>query len=139
MTTAAPTAPWSTASTLIAGGAGPTPGSPAGTLRVDARVVRKLAAQAAREVDGVSLASIGPVGRALHYPVPVGTPAEQLAVELDLTVGIDYPRPVRLVAEGVAAHVGRRVEELTGRPVGRLSVHVANLGTGPAGGPARVR
>ena len=99
-----------------------------GHLRVDPRVVRKLAEQAANEVDGVSQASVGPIGRAIHHPVPASTPIDQLGVDVDLAVSIDYPLAVRVVAERLAAHVTRRVEELAGRPVRRLNVHVENLG-----------
>ncbi len=98
-----------------------------GSLRVDPRVVRKLAAQAAREVDGVSSASIGPIGRAIHHPVPANTPPGQLAIDLDATVTIDYPRSLPVVVERLAAHIARRVEELAGRPVRRLDVHVEHL------------
>jgi len=110
-----------------------------GTLRVDPRVIRKLAAQAAREVDGVSRASIGPIGRAIHHPVPASTPADQLAIHLEVTVNVDYPTPVRAVVERLAGHVSRRVEELAGRPVGRLGVHVEDLGEFPRPERPRVR
>jgi uncharacterized alkaline shock family protein YloU len=68
------------------------------------------------------------VGRALHRPVPASTPADQLAIDLDLTVGIRYPMSVRVVADQLAAHVARRVEQLTGRPTGRVRVTVQRLG-----------
>ena len=110
-----------------------------GTLRVDPRVVRKLAARAADEVDGVSHTSVGPIGRALHHPVPASTPREQLAVDLEITVSVAYPQPVRAVVERMAGHVSRRVEELTGRPVGHLGVHVEHLGASSPSERPRVR
>ncbi len=134
MTATAPTAP-------LAPLADPAPPSPApvgppgyrdgpGHLRIDARVIPKLAAQAANEVDGVSAASAAPIARAIHHPVPVGTPPDQLVLDLDLTVTIAYPRPVRATAEHLASHVARRVEELAGRPVRGLRVHVEHLRPG---------
>ena len=110
-----------------------------GSLRVDPRVVRKLAAAAANEVEGVSQASIGPIGRAIHHPVPASTPPDQLGIDLDVMVSIDYPKPLRKAVERLAAHLSRRVEELAGRPVRRLSVHVEHLGASSAPERPRVR
>jgi len=101
-------------------------------LRIDPRVVQKLASQAANEVDGVNAAAAGPVGRALHRPVPTGMPAGQLGVDLDLAVSVEYPLALRTAMERLAAHVSRRVEQLTGRPVRRVNVTVRHLG-GPTG------
>ncbi len=98
-----------------------------GDLRIDARVVRRLAAWAANEVDGVGGASAGPIGRAIHHPVPASTTISQLSLDLDLTVSIEYPQSVRVTVERLATHVARRVEELTGRPVRDISVHVEHL------------
>jgi len=98
-----------------------------GRLRIDPRVIPKLAAQAANEVDGVTGASVAPVARAVHHPVPASTPPDQLTLDLDLTVTIAYPRPVRATAEHLAGHVARRVEELAGRRVRDLRVHVEHL------------
>lgn len=99
-----------------------------GRLRIDARVVQKLAAQAANEVEGVSRASAGPVARAISRPIPASTPIEQVSVDLDLAVSVRYPLSLPTVVERLAVHVGRRIEELTGRPVGHLSVTVRHLG-----------
>ena len=110
-----------------------------GSLRVDPRVVRKLAAAATNEVEGVSGASIGPIGRAIHHPVPASTPPDQLGIDLEVTVSIDYPRPLRGVVERLAAHLSRRVEELTGRPVRRLGVHGEHLGASSVPERPRVR
>lgn len=98
-----------------------------GHLRIDARVIPKLAAKAAGEVENVSQASAAPIARAIHHPVPVGTPPDQLALDLELTISITYPRPIRATAEHLASHVARRVEELVGRPVRDLRVHVEHL------------
>ncbi len=98
-----------------------------GRLRIDPRVIPKLAAQAANEVDGVTGASVAPVARAVHHPVPASTPPDQLTLDLDLTVTIAYPRPVRATAEHLAGHVAQRVEELAGRRVRDLRVHVEHL------------
>lgn len=133
----APTAP--RADPAATKGAGPDHREGPGSLRVDPRVVRKLAAAAANEVEGVSRGSVGPIGRAIHHPVPASTPADQLGIDLDLTVSVDYPKPLRVVVERLAAHLSRRVEELTGRPVRRLSVHVEHLGASSVTERPRVR
>lgn len=130
MSTAAPpstTAPWSGATDVREDDGSRDKDGP-GHLRIDPRVVQKLAAQAANEVDGVSLASAGPVTRALHRPVPEGSPVDQLEIDLHLAVTIRYPLSLRVVVERLAAHVARRVEQLTGRPVGNVHVSVRSLG-----------
>ena len=104
-----------------------------GRLRIDPRVVQKLAARAANEVDGVSGASAGAVGRAILRPVPPSTPADQLSIDLDLTVSVRYPLSLRVVVEKLASHVSARVEQLTGRPVRRVNVTVQRLGEVAAG------
>ncbi len=122
-----------TATAPLPAAAPPAPAEGPGRLRIDARVVEKLAARAANEVDGVSRASVAPVGRALHHPLPAGTPADQVHLDLDLSVTIRYPLSLRDTVERLAAHVGSRLEQLTGRPLGRVSVHVHGL-AGPHGG-----
>ena len=104
-----------------------------GRLRIDPRVVQKLAARAANEVDGVSGASAGAVGRAILRPVPPSTPLDQLSIDLDLTVSVRYPLSLRVVVEKLASHVSARVEQLTGRPVRRVNVTVQRLGEVAAG------
>ena len=99
-----------------------------GRLRIDPRVVQKLAARAANEVDGVSGASAGGVGRAILRPVPPSTPLDQLSIDLDLTVSVRYPLSLRVVVEKLASHVSSRVEQLTGRPVRHVNVTVQRLG-----------
>lgn len=136
----APTAPWPS----------PDAGGPAGHdearelggpghLRIDARVVQKLAARAADEVDGVTRASVAPLSRAVHHPVPASTPRDQVAIDLDVSVCVQYPRPVRTVVEDLAAHLSRRVEQLSGRPVGRVHVRVRGLGDDEGADRPRVR
>jgi uncharacterized alkaline shock family protein YloU len=110
-----------------------------GRLRIDTRVVQKLAAEAANEVDGVSRASAAPIARAIHHPVPPSAPPDQLEVDLHLTVSIRYPLSVREVVERMAAHVSRRVEQLTGRPVGKVRVDVRHLGDPEQTARPRVR
>lgn len=129
MTTAAPPSP----TAPLSSPSGSADGAPdhrdgPGRLRIDPRVVQKLAARAANEVEGVSRATAGPQGRALHRPVPASTPIDQLSIDLDLTVSIRYPLSLRVVVERLAAHVSSRVEQLTGRPVRRVNVTVQHLG-----------
>ena len=142
MTASALGAPVAPAATLDLGAIPPPPTDHRdgpGTLRVDPRVVRKLAAQAAREVEEITRAYVAPISRAIHHPVPASTPPDQLAIDLELTVTVDYPSVLPVVVERLAAHVSARVQELTGRPVRRLGVHVAQLGTSPRPEQPRVR
>jgi len=134
MTTAAPTAPMApvVVTTMPAAAASPPDESRTyrdgpGDLRIDPRVIRTLVAHAAQEVDGVTRASVGPIARAIHHPAPPSAPAEQLAIDLSLSISVEYPRPLRTVAETLAAHVAERVEDLLGRKVGDLSVRVDHL------------
>ena len=48
-------------------------------------------------------------------------------VKLALTVGVDYPAPVRQTLDAVRAHVIERVEALTGYHVARLDLDVSEL------------
>jgi len=129
VTTAAPTTPMAP---VVAAATAPPDGSPSyrdgpGDLRIDPRVVRKLVARAAQEVDGVTRASVGPLARAIHHPAPPSAPAEQLAIDVALSVTVEYPRPLRAVAEALAAHVAERVEDLLGRQLRDLSVRFDHL------------
>ncbi len=135
MTTTAPLSPVATSpSEGPAAAEAPDEGDGPGRLRIDPRVVQKLAAQAANEVDGVSGGWAAPIGRAIHRPVPASTPHDQLAINLDLTVSVRYPLSLPEVVERLAAHVSRRVEQLTGRPVGHVRVRIQHLGPSDAGG-----
>jgi len=139
VSTTAPLAPAPGPTTEGLAVAAPDPDGP-GHLRIDPRVIQKLAAQAANEVDGVSRASAAPLGRAIHRPVPASTPQDQLSIDLDLTVSIRYPLSLRVVVERLAAHVSRRVEQLTGRPVRHVRITVEHLGGAEArAGRPRVR
>lgn len=141
MTATAPLSPpadWSQAPAPPGVGETPAEEGP-GHLRIDARVVQKLAAQAASEVDGVTHASAGPVSRALHRPLPATTPPDQLTIDLDLTVGVQYPLCLPVVVERLAVHVSWRVERLTGRPVRHVRITVGDLGGGGAAAGPRVR
>ena len=104
-----------------------------GRLRIDPRVVQKLAARAANEVHGVSGASAAAVGRAILRPVPPSTPLDQLSIDLDLNVSVRYPLSLRVVIEKLASHVSSRVEQMTGRPVRHVNVTVQRLGEAAAG------
>lgn len=140
MTTAAPppTEEWP-ATTPAPAELGAAPDGGPGRLRIDPRVVQKLAATAANEVHGVSRASVTPVARAIHRPVPASTPRDQLAINLDLAVDVRYPLSLRVVVEQLAAHVSARVEQLTGRPVGNVRVDVRRLRTADDFDRPRVR
>jgi uncharacterized alkaline shock family protein YloU len=105
------------------------------------RVVERIAARAASEVDGVTAAQSG-VGRILSRPrgsepqASADIQAHRATVELSLAVR--YPDPVRQVAEQVRERVVARVHELTGLGVGELNITVPELVADQGGRPPRV-
>jgi uncharacterized alkaline shock family protein YloU len=108
-----------------------------GTTSIAESVVAKIAAIAAREVDGVdslggalsgALASVvgrirGDEHKTAGVGVEVGT--KQAAVDISLT--ITYPASIPQVAESVRQNVITRIESMTGLEVVEVNVAVADL------------
>jgi len=108
-----------------------------GTTSIAESVVAKIAAMAAREVNGVeslggvlsgALASVvgrirGDEHKTAGVGVEVGT--KQAAVDISLTVL--YPASIPQVAESVRQNVISRIESMTGLEVVEVNVAVADL------------
>lgn len=108
-----------------------------GTTTIAESVVAKVAALAAREVEGVdslggtlSGAIAGVVGRirgdehkTAGVGVEVGT--KQAAVDLSMTVG--YPASIHQVAEAVRQNVIDRIQSMTGLEVVEVNIAVIDL------------
>lgn len=88
-----------------------------GRTTVSQRAVRRIAAQAAREVAGI--------GRQVEADADIrGDRAS-----LDVRVRIGYPQPVSTVTDACRAHLVRRTSELTGLVVAAVDIVVAELTT----------
>ena len=108
-----------------------------GTTTIADSVVAKIAALAAREVDGVeslggaiSSALAGVVGRIRgdeHKTAGVGVEVGSKQAAVDLSVTIRYPAPLPQVAEGVRQNVIDRIESMTGLEVVEVNVAVTDL------------
>jgi uncharacterized alkaline shock family protein YloU len=128
---------------------------PRGTTTIADGVVAKVAALAAREVPGVAMG--GPVGAGLNAVVDrlrgqeagtagVGVEVGRTQTAIDLAVRIDYPAPIKEVADRLRERVADRVEAITGLEVVEVNVQVVDLvfpgeaaPAVPAEGQARVR
>ncbi|WP_280399967.1 Asp23/Gls24 family envelope stress response protein [Nocardia carnea] len=94
-----------------------------GVTTVSGRAVRRIAARAAREVDGVAGA------------VEVAADISGDRTSLDIRLPVRYPEPVGRVTDACRAHLLRRTEELTGLGVTRVDIAVTELAAevAPAG------
>lgn len=91
-----------------------------GVTTVSNRAVRRIAAQAAREVPGVA----GPA----HVDADIS--GDRTALEIRLPVR--YPEPVGRVTDLCRDHLLRRTQELTGLDVSRVDIVVTELAAAAA-------
>ncbi len=108
-----------------------------GTTTIAEAVVAKIAALAAREIDGVdslggaiSGALAGVVGRARgaeHRTAGVGVEVGTKQAAVDLTMKIRYPYPIHEVAEAVRQNVMDRIEAMTSLDVVEVNIAVTDL------------
>ena len=101
-----------------------------GLLVIAPRVIERIAARAANDVDGVA-----PRGSRSDTGVQAEADLEGTAATLALRLGVAYPRPVGRVASEVRNRVTDRVEELTGVTVTGVRVTVDELPAVPATRP----
>ena len=100
-----------------------------GSLTIADRVVERVAAHAATEVD----LATGAPRTLLGQRLPSAERARASArvdgglVSVSVSLAVTWPSPVRRVAADVRAHLTRRVEELTGLEVAEVDVDVATL------------
>lgn len=100
-----------------------------GRTTIADRVVERIAAAAAAEVDaatGTARRVLGvPVSSADRPRVSARVHGEEATVEIDMSVA--WPAPVRQVTRRVREHVGERLVSLVGLRSARVDVHVAAL------------
>ena len=92
-----------------------------GLLVIAPRVVERIAARVANEVDGI--APPGSASRPVRAEAELQGPTATIALRL----GVTYPRPVGRVAAEVRGRVVDRVRELTGVTVDGLRITVDEL------------
>ncbi|MFC0674921.1 Asp23/Gls24 family envelope stress response protein [Brachybacterium hainanense] len=112
---------------------GPAPGGPhgAGTTRIPASVVARIAAQAAREVPGIGSGAGGVLGigarRDFDSPPSASCDLYGASAVIRLDVGMAFPAALHQVAAMLHDHVVARVAQLTGFEVGRLDIDITWL------------
>lgn len=115
-----------------------------GTLNIDPKVVEKIAATAAVEIDHVG----GAARRVLTLAIGSDDNAERPRVHaevdgglvtLDVRCSIAYPAPVATVTQKLRAHLTARIAELTALEVRQVDITVAalTLPSGSSSDPAR--
>ncbi|NUL44606.1 Asp23/Gls24 family envelope stress response protein [Cellulosimicrobium funkei] len=104
-----------------------------GTTSVPAKVVARIAEQAAFEVPGVGSAAGGVLGigarREFEERPSVEAEIYGSTVVLRLDVGLAFPVPLGPALDHLREHVRSRVESLTGLEVGRMEIEVSWLHT----------
>jgi len=87
-------------------------------------VVSRIAAHAAGEVPRIR--EVGK-GKPLFFRGGTRTTLDGELATLRLDVTVEYPAPIREVAEEVRRHVAERVTALTGKDVGHIDVNVTGV------------
>ena len=102
-----------------------------GTTTIPAKVVAKIAAEAAYETGNVGSNAGGVLGIGARRNFSSRPDAQcelygQVAV-LHLNLGLVFPTPLADTIEAVRAHVRSRVEHLTGLSVGKINIEISWL------------
>jgi uncharacterized alkaline shock family protein YloU len=109
-----------------------------GSTSIDDSVVAKIAALAAREVNGVAAlggtlsGALGDVvgrirGSAEHSTAGVGVEVGSRQAAVDISCQIQYPASIPQVAESVRQNVIDRIESMTGLEVVEVNIAVSDL------------
>jgi uncharacterized alkaline shock family protein YloU len=108
-----------------------------GTTSIDDSVVAKIAALAAREVDGVAalggalsgaLASVvGRIRGGEHRTAGVGVEVGSRQAAVDISCQMQYPASIHEVADSVRQNVIDRIESMTGLEVVEVNIAVSDL------------
>ncbi len=111
--------------------AGPPPAEQRGQTTIADRVVERIAARAAQEVEGaygVTRWLRGkPPGGADRPPARVTAQVDGQLATFTVRLSIAYPEPVREVSRQVREHMRERVGELTGLTVRQVDIEVTRL------------
>ena len=103
-----------------------------GRTTIADRVVAKVAAQAATEVDHAAGLRRSLAGRAHGAPrVRASADVDGHVASLKLDLAVDYPSPVRQVTRAVRQQVTERVTTLCGMQVDHVDITVAALRRAP--------
>ena len=102
-----------------------------GTTTIPAKVVAKIAAEAAYETGNVGSNAGGVLGSGARRNFSSRPEAQcelygQVAV-LHMNLGLVFPTPLADTIEAVRAHVRSRVEHLTGLSVGKINIEISWL------------
>lgn len=108
-----------------------------GTTSIDDSVVAKIAALAAREVDGVAelggamsgaLANVvGRIRGGEHRTAGVGVEVGSRQAAVDISCQVEYPASIHEVADSVRQNVIDRIESMTGLEVVEVNIAVSDL------------
>ncbi|HVM12824.1 MAG TPA: Asp23/Gls24 family envelope stress response protein [Egibacteraceae bacterium] len=108
-----------------------------GSTSIDDSVVAKIAALAAREVDGVATLGgnlSGPLGNMVgrirgseHRTAGVGVEVGSRQAAVDINCQMEYPASIHEVAESIRQNVIDRIESMTGLEVVEVNIAVNDL------------
>lgn len=112
------------------------PGSATGKTTIVDPVIAKVAGIAAREVPGVfalgggAARMVGAIreaigGADLSQGIKVEVGETQVAV--DITIVVEYPQPLQVIATNVRAAVAQAIEQLVGMEVAEINVTVSDV------------
>lgn len=103
-----------------------------GRTTIGTRVVERIAARAAHEVEGIGgsprrLLGVRVSGEAPERSVPATARVAGGRTSLRVRLSVRYPQPVARTVEQARHHITRRITELTGLAVSRVDVTVTAL------------
>jgi uncharacterized alkaline shock family protein YloU len=107
-----------------------------GVTRIEDNVVAKIAGIAAQEVEGVQMGggTARAIGGFLDSVTGGGGETRGVAVEvgevetaIDLTMAVEYGRPIPQISEAVRRNVINRMENLTGLQVTQVNITVSDV------------
>lgn len=108
-----------------------------GTTSIDDSVVAKIAALAAREIDGVAALGgslsgalgdvVGRIRGSEHRTSGVGVEVGSRQAAVDINCQMEYPASIHEVAESVRQNVIDRIESMTGLEVVEVNIAVNDL------------
>ncbi len=107
-----------------------------GSTRIEDNVVAKIAGIAGQEVEGVQMGggTVRAIGGFLDSVTGGGGEARGVAVEvgeaeaaIDLTIAVEYGRPIPQISEAVRRNIINRIENLTGLQVTQVNITINDV------------